>query len=95
MPAPALTPDGPVFSMIKLATGCTLVVTDEVFIGVVSLKPAGGVKVAVLVNEPVALPETVPLTIKVIELPLGLPGKLSKVALTLLPAIEMLPGQVA
>ena len=78
--------------MLKLATGVIVVVTEEVFTGEESVRPGGGVKVTVLVMEPVALPETVPVIVKLMLAP---EGRVATVAATLLPDTDTVSGQTA
>jgi hypothetical protein len=79
--------------MLTSATGLTGVIVVELLsVGSGSTVPDGGVIEAVLLNVPVAEPDTVPLIVIVTEPP---EGSVGIVALTLLPLIVIALGQTA
>jgi hypothetical protein len=93
MPEPALTAAGPVFTMLKRATGLMIVVTAEVLLlGFASGVLAGVLTDAALVILPIAEGLTVPEMVSTTLLPTGNCGN---VAATLLPEMEKPVGHNA
>jgi hypothetical protein len=93
MPEPALTAAGPVFTILKRATGLIVVVTaDVLLLGFESGVLAGVLTDAALVMLPIAEGLTVPVMLSTTLLPTGNCGN---VAATLLPEMEKPVGHNA